>query len=1281
MPPSNTTTMTRETLRQPEHSKADSLQSIEILSETIKTPPVVLPFVKSDSGPAQPTSVEALDVSQTNATTIQWVEEQTGSSTTCSNTAPINPEEFEALKPPGAEHDASGKSSTVGKDSSNGDTVAAPQTAGSMEKKCDSVRSEIDSDAEDNVSVVSDGTDLRATEQLDPCPRLDRVNPYDVPKDYTTHEEYIKEFEKRKGKATKRLRQHRDYDILLEQRLRFVENELRNLLNANKKSNAVNVETGSTAEKGNEPGPEPQPEPQPEPEPEPDSVLGQATICKVLNLTWSEFKQLRKSRKDGTVLYSIEILLEEPVIEYITPVWASKGHIHSRNLNSTNDIIDLLRDSNWQGSDDLDRTAESENLAGNFAPQCTKDSDHSVVPERMRINSPLLLRILDKLRGFTEVRADKPYSVMRPFRTLLHFQEDLKRWKTKVTAKLELQSKGQPALENHGAPTTQTILTGGANAETRIEDGEPEEETSDYYPPGTDSKEAVDNLECLLSVIEKIRAHEASVQTSSTVAYNDLWYLFKPGEVVLASAEPLQAYQIIQVTGVRHLPTYTNAPHNQVRGSTTTIHCKYMDAIGKQIGAVDEIFSIPRFSGRQSVKSLPVYPLLNPAVSATTRSNLIERGKRFLGMLSIRHVQSKGAITTLETKEIVESQIVVDFEQALQYHTKWAPEVGEISTDSSSQTVKLIEEKFVPCTIDECCTKGSDSFVIDLCYDNMRNKEVARRYMGGMLSTRALDEKETITDDELILFNSRVFGFILRSRKWGKFYIDDLTDIQPRTLAFNGREGLDRLVLPDNHATTIESLVQQHFALRDSKNPETEQMDIVRGKGKGLIILLHGAPGVGKTSTAELVAEKFAKPLFPITCGDLGVTPSEVESKLELSFTLAHRWGCILLIDEADIFLSERTKEDFLRNSLVSVFLRVLEYYSGILFLTTNRVGSLDEAFKSRIHLSLYYPPLGMEATKTIWTMNLTWLQANRKKMTIQKEEILKFVDENFFIDEHANSAKHPRSRKRDPSIKASVAPWNGRQIRNAFQTAIALAENEAQKTEDRTILRPRHFETVVQASIQFDKYMYRIYSKSDGRRAFEASLRNDRYGAEDEPDRYHRPAEYEQHQQRSHRDRDHPLPLRRQGTGGYYRDQRQSGPYYQAREDYHHHEGRSNSSYRHPGSRPHRRPHPDDFEYDEYENFDDGRDHRDDGSHLGSPHSGSDGEDFEDAGRIAPGNEDEEPYERAPIKEDRTRRPDNSRGHGRERATSRSADNRPERSRGGAGPGPGSSRQTRPRP
>ena len=75
---------------------------------------------------------------------------------------------------------------------------------------------------------------------------------------------------------------------------------------------------------------------------------------------------------------------------------------------------------------------------------------------------------------------------------------------------------------------------------------------------------------------------------------------------------------------------------------------------------------------------------------------------------------------------------------------------------------------------------------------------------------------------------------------------------------------------------------------------------------------------MGKTSTAECVAASLQRPLFPVTCGDLGTDPEAVAKGLEEYFTLAQKWGCVLLLDEADVFLTNRSPEDVRRNALVS---------------------------------------------------------------------------------------------------------------------------------------------------------------------------------------------------------------------------------------------------------------------------------------------------------------------------------------------------------------------------
>nr|RBQ94338.1 hypothetical protein FVER53263_09839 [Fusarium verticillioides] len=300
----------------------------------------------------------------------------------------------------------------------------------------------------------------------------------------------------------------------------------------------------------------------------------------------------------------------------------------------------------------------------------------------------------------------------------------------------------------------------------------------------------------------------------------------------------------------------------------------------------------------------------------------------------------------------------------------------------------------------------------------------------------------------------------------------------------------------------VESLVTQHFLGKASAYDDTDDVDIVRGKGKGLILLLHGAPGVGKTTTAECVATYFRKPLFQITCGDLGSTADVVESRLEKKFALASRWGCILLIDEADVFLEARQTENFDRNSLVAVFFQTLEYYTGILFLTTNRVGTFDEALTSCIHISLYYPPLSQTSTLAVFKVNLTRIQAHFEKKERGEAELeLDELSVNEFILDYFAENKDER--------------WNGRQIRNACQTALALAEFEGQKPANpdasggrnvmqvaamsrkmiKVKLTKKHFQDVAKAYLAFMKYLREVHGVSAAQQTKNFRLRHDRCG------------------------------------------------------------------------------------------------------------------------------------------------------------------------------------------
>lgn len=152
-----------------------------------------------------------------------------------------------------------------------------------------------------------------------------------------------------------------------------------------------------------------------------------------------------------------------------------------------------------------------------------------------------------------------------------------------------------------------------------------------------------------------------------------------------------------------------------------------------------------------------------------------------------------------------------------------------------------------------------------------------------------------------------------------------------------------------------------------------------------------------------------------MTCGDIGTNAEDVEGYLETVFYLGTKWNCVVLLDEADIFLEERTPTDLHRNTLVSVFLRVLEYYEGILILTSNRIGTFDEAFKSRMQLTLHYPPLKLSGRRQIWNNFINRLQSSGIDARI--DELREKVD------------------------RLSTNELNGREIRNAIQTATLLAQ------------------------------------------------------------------------------------------------------------------------------------------------------------------------------------------------------------------------------------------------
>ncbi|KAF4477421.1 hypothetical protein CGGC5_v014216 [Colletotrichum fructicola Nara gc5] len=504
------------------------------------------------------------------------------------------------------------------------------------------------------------------------------------------------------------------------------------------------------------------------------------------------------------------------------------------------------------------------------------------------------------------------------------------------------------------------------------------------------------------------------------VSFHDLWHLFKPGTEVIEQGGK-QAFVVLRVEVPVHKieepwGRWSKSLADDSEGETTkdrshfTLHCASIDFDGKSFGPVSKAFIIPPFGDLKPVRSLLIYPVRFEGQE--TRQSLIRRGRLLLEVADFKAMYYTGA--TLDKGGEIDSQVVVDFSEALadeERSAAWKPTIGPVNTAPEGRRD------------DECsalCCRGHiihDGFSTDLkmTTDYIGTLVPDARARSLILSPRSLEETlgsiEELTETEILIMTYRVFGFVLRSRKWDAF---------------------ERLELPEGHRELVQSLVTQHFRNRHSSFTKDTQTDLIQGKGKGLIMLLHGAPGVGKTTTAEGVAELFRKPLFQITC----------------------------------------------------VFLRVLEYYTGILFLTTNRIGDLDEAFASRIQMSLHYPELDELKTLKVFRLHIDLIEQRFKKqgrtITFDISSIEDFASQHY--------ADQPYNR------------WNGRQIRNACHTALALAEFDAQKNgseisleidKSATVsLQLKYFKVVQKAYLDFGEYLADIQGTEGDDRAFQQRLR-----------------------------------------------------------------------------------------------------------------------------------------------------------------------------------------------
>lgn len=234
--------------------------------------------------------------------------------------------------------------------------------------------------------------------------------------------------------------------------------------------------------------------------------------------------------------------------------------------------------------------------------------------------------------------------------------------------------------------------------------------------------------------------------------------------------------------------------------------------------------------------------------------------------------------------------------------------------------------------------------------DEDREKDTSRAVSSSLWAT-----EHSVEDENEVVFELPIHPYIrafnLKVHEFIEIHVKN-TEIYKYNTNLS-----DKLVLDDDKRELINLLVSSGGD--DSK-------DIVQGKSGGVIIITSGPPGTGKTLTSEVFSEKVERPLYVVQCSQLGTKPDSLEKHLQEVLERAVRWNAVLLIDEADVYIHERGN-DIKQNAIVGVFLRVLEYYSGVLFLTTNRACIVDDAIISRCIAHVKYEVPNADERFQLW--------------------------------------------------------------------------------------------------------------------------------------------------------------------------------------------------------------------------------------------------------------------------------------------------------------------------
>lgn len=554
---------------------------------------------------------------------------------------------------------------------------------------------------------------------------------------------------------------------------------------------------------------------------------------------------------------------------------------------------------------------------------------------RIRINSRAVLEILRHLHPESKGFGGRTVVFHRPFQLLVSIQKEINEQWNKI------QRLASDRSHDEMDPEDPDNLVGTDKSQ--------DSDWAKLAKKFCENKDSLNELACYVAFMETRimpESHRYRGLPSSlpkTIRHEDLWYLFKPGDLVYVAEDNSRGERVtpsefsqrfIRVIQTRLTPRSPARAIGLRSGRSWSMLGHFIEHDGASYAPVPYFASpILPYTGEKKVTELHIYPVsylkddtisLQAQSDGTAYVSLIEQQFGFYSGWT-QTVTPYGSQLTERTSgdqfagpKHVESDVVVDFQETFKAIPHWKPGfyMGVAEDDNSDIDAVHCQNSDLPLLELDEAGRASQEHLDQILRTDPTEVAEAKAFMKqDMLGQFERHARKAPTGEFLALLPRRLFAYAVLERRFLPLDTRFVRSAYPSYQAFNNLE-IDR-----HYKLLILALVKSHFDKFEAEKRngvDSSTQDLICGKGKGVVILLHGVPGVGKTATAEAVALKMKRPLFPIKCRDLGNAIEALENSLIEIFRLAHHWGCILLLDEAEVFVTQRERRDLKGNALVS---------------------------------------------------------------------------------------------------------------------------------------------------------------------------------------------------------------------------------------------------------------------------------------------------------------------------------------------------------------------------